>query len=190
MIENSYYSTEELKEIGFKKLGNNVLISRKCSIYAPQEVTISDNVRIDDFVVLSGKIDIGRNVHIAVSVCLFGGDAGITVSDFSGISARTCVYAVSDDYSGESLSNPTIPDSYRNIHSEAVRIEKHVLVGAGSVILPGTVLSEGTSIGAMSLCKSTTKPWTIYVGIPARPIKKRSNKLLSLTEKYLENNSN
>ena len=52
---NSFYSKEELKEIGFKKYGENVLISRKTSIYNPEKIIIGNNVRIDDFCILSRK---------------------------------------------------------------------------------------------------------------------------------------
>lgn len=37
---NSFYSEEELKEIGFKSIGTNVLISKKCSVYGAQNISI------------------------------------------------------------------------------------------------------------------------------------------------------
>ena len=55
---NSFYTVEELGKIGFKKLGKNVLISKKSSIYTPENISIGDNVRIDDFTILSGTIEI------------------------------------------------------------------------------------------------------------------------------------
>ena len=35
-------------------------------------------------------------------------------------------------------------------NKEQVTIKRHVLIGDGAVIMPGVVISEGTSIGAMS----------------------------------------
>ena len=61
---NSFYSDEELKKIRFKSLGENVLISKKASIYSPEKIIIGNNVRIDDFCILSGNIQIGNHVHI------------------------------------------------------------------------------------------------------------------------------
>jgi acetyltransferase-like isoleucine patch superfamily enzyme len=40
--------------------------------------------------------------------------------------------------------------------------------------LPGVTLSEGCVIGANSVVTKTTEPWTIYVGNPAKPTKKRN----------------
>ena len=84
---DSFYNQEELTALGFKAVGKNVLISRKTSIYGAQHISIGDNVRIDDFSLLSGQITIGSYVHIAAYVGLFGG-GGIVLDDFVGLSAR------------------------------------------------------------------------------------------------------
>lgn len=55
-MKTSFYTHDELAEIGFKSCGKNVLISRKASIYSPAKIEIGDNVRIDDFCILSGVI--------------------------------------------------------------------------------------------------------------------------------------
>ncbi|RKS87700.1 galactoside O-acetyltransferase [Orbus hercynius] len=177
---NSFYSISELSLLGFKSIGDNVLISRKVSIYQPDKISIGNNVRIDDFCVLSGNIYIGDYVHIACFCCLFAGDVGIDLNDFSGLSSRVSIYAVSDDYSGLFLTNPTIPTQYRNVFSKKVIISKHVIVGAGAIILPGVSLGEGTAVGAMSLVTKTFESWKIITGNPAKILKERKNKLLSL----------
>jgi len=58
---NSFYTEDELKEIGLKSYGHNVLISRKANLYSVSEISIGNNVRIDDFCILSGKIKYYRN---------------------------------------------------------------------------------------------------------------------------------
>lgn len=183
-MANSFYTEQELKQIGFKHIGKNVLISRKTSIYGAGNISIGNNVRVDDFCILSGHLTVGNNVHIAASVLLFAGDAGIILQDFSGISSRSAVYAVSDDYSGEYMTNPTVPDCFKHIISGKVTIEKHVVVGTGCTILPGVTVSEGCSVGAMSLINKTTEPWKIYIGIPAKPKFERSKKVLELEKQY------
>ena len=80
---SSFYSQEELRELGLKRYGENVLISRKSSIYQADKISIGSNVRIDDFCILSGEIEIGNYVHIAAYTSLFAGDAGIRMEDFS-----------------------------------------------------------------------------------------------------------
>ncbi len=185
-LMNSFYSVEELRKLGLGKCGDNVLISRKASIYTPEKIEIGNNVRIDDFCILSGAIKIENNVHIAAYVALFAGDAGVVCEDYVGISARTIVYATSDDYSGEYMTNPTIPDRYKNVQSEKVLFRKHSLIGAGCIVLPGVTVGEGASIGAMSLINRDIENWTMNVGIPARKMKERSKRLLELENKYIE----
>ncbi len=183
---SSFYTEQELKKIGFKHIGHNVLISSKTSIYGAQNMSIGNDVRIDDFCILSGNITIGNNVHIAASAMLFAGDAGIEMQDFSGLSSRSAIYAVSDDYSGEYLTNPTIPDQFKHIISGKVIVGKHVVIGTGSTILPGVTIREGCSVGAMSLINKTTEPWKIYVGIPAKPKSDRSKKVLDLEKQFYQ----
>lgn len=73
---NSFYSQEELKKIGFLSVGKNVLISKKASIYNPGVISVGNNVRIDDFCILSGKVTIGSYSHIAAYTALYGGEVG------------------------------------------------------------------------------------------------------------------
>jgi galactoside O-acetyltransferase len=181
-IKTSFYTREELEEIGFSKIGENVLISRKASIYTPELIEIGDNVRIDDFCIISGKIRIGSYVHIAAGCYLFAGEYGIEMEDFSGLSSRVVIYAVTDDYTGKYLTNPTVPSEYRNVIGGKVRLGKHVIVGTGATILPGVTIGEGAAVGAMSLVTKDIQPWKIAVGIPAKEIKERDRSLLQLEE--------
>ncbi|MFV0599412.1 MAG: acyltransferase [Bacteroidales bacterium] len=180
---NSFYTEEELSEIGLKSYGTNVKISRKVSIYGASNISIGNNVRIDDFCILSGKIKLGSNIHIAVFCGLFGGDTGICLEDYSGLSSRIMVYAETDDYSGEFLTNPTIDKQFLNIIKGEVIIKKHSIVGTSSVVLPSVVIGEGVSVGALSLVNKSLESWGVYVGIPCKKIKERSKNLLELEEK-------
>lgn len=184
---NSFYTTTELEKLGFKKCGENVLISKRASIYGASNISIGDNVRIDDFCILSGAISIGNYVHIAAYCGLFGGEAGIRMDDFSGLSSRGTIYAASDDYSGEFLTNPTVKNEYKNVVNKHVRIGRHVVIGTNSTILPGVTIGDGTSIGACSLVTKTCDEWGIYAGVPVRRIKERSRKILELEKNFLNN---
>jgi galactoside O-acetyltransferase len=181
----AFLNQEKLSEMNFKSLGSNVLISDKASIYNMDQIEIGDNSRIDDFCVISGKVKIGRNVHIAVFCNVAGGEKGITLEDFSGLAYGCHVFAQSDDYSGLTLTNPTVPDIYKNVKKKPVVIGRHSIVGAGSIIFPGVILTEGTSVGALSMVTESTEQWSIYFGIPAARIKDRKKDLLKLEEAYL-----
>jgi galactoside O-acetyltransferase len=69
----AFLSAEQLKQMGFTALGSDVLISEKASIYNAETISIGDHSRIDDFCVLSGRVAIGRNVHIAMFCNVAGG---------------------------------------------------------------------------------------------------------------------
>lgn len=184
---NSFYTATELGSLGLKKYGTNVLMSKKASIYGASNISIGDNVRIDDFCILSGNINLGNYIHIAASSLLYGGEDGIEMKDFSTISSRSAVYAVSDDYSGNSMTNPTVKDEYKSLVNKHVRIGRHVVIGTNSTILPGVTIGDGTSIGACSLVTKDCDDWGIYVGIPVKRIKERSRKLLELEKNFLNN---
>ena len=102
-----------------------------------------------------------------------------------GISYRSAVYAESDDYSGNSMTNPMIPDEFRGVYGGKVLLKKHAIVGSGSTILPGVIIGEGSAVGAMSLVSKEIEPWTICTGIPAKKIKDRSREIL-VKEKEFE----
>ena len=174
-----YYSRKELEQIGVKNFGVNVLISRKASLISPKTIEMGSNIRIDDFCILSGNIKLGNNIHIAPYCGLFG-SSGIVMEDYSGLSSRVTVYSESDDYSGEFLTNPTIPNKYRNVKKKEIYIGKHAIVGASAVLLPGAYLGEGSAVGALSLVSKVCEPWYIYVGVPAKRVKQRLKNLLEL----------
>lgn len=176
----SFYSENELAYLGLKSYGNNVLISKKSSIYGANNIEIGNNVRIDDFCILSGNIKIGDYVHIAAATLLYGGEDGIILKDFSCLSSRCAVYAISDDYSGNFMTNSTVPNKYKNVISKKTIIGKHVVVGTGSTVLPGVEIIDGASIGAMSLINKSLNEVGIYVGIPAKKIKKRQTEFLRM----------
>jgi acetyltransferase-like isoleucine patch superfamily enzyme len=181
----SFYTGKELESLGFASVGRNARISRDARFHGQARISIGDHSRIDDFCVLSagrGGIAIGRHVHIAV-MCSLIGQGRIEMMDFSALSSRVSVYSSSDDYSGAAMTNPTVPDEFRSVDSRPVRIGRHVIVGAGSVILPGTDLLEGAALGALSLASGTLGEFAIYSGTPARRIGLRRRDLLELAER-------
>ena len=188
---NSYYSRHELLEIGFGEVGENVLISRKASIYGAGMMSFGNNVRVDDFCFLSGKLVFGSNITITSYCLLHGGKEGIYFEDFSSIAWKVNAFTTSDDYSGATLTNPTVPDMYRtNMTSLPLYIKRHAIVGASSTIMPGAHIEEGVSVGAHSLVTKPTEAWGIYFGVPAKRVKDRKKDLLELEKTYLEELAN
>ena len=187
----STYTEAELQALGFATIGKNLQISRKASFYGTERISISDNVRIDDFCILSageGGIEIGSHIHIGVNSSLIGA-AKITLADYCNISSRVAIYSSNDDYSGEYMTNPMVPVKYTNVQHSEVTIGKHSIVGCGAVILPNVTIGEGCAVGALSLVTKSLSSWGVYVGIPAKYVKNRSKKLLTLEKLFEENNS-
>jgi len=182
----AYYTHKELSLLGFKYIGKNVKISDKASIYNFDQISIDDNSRIDDFSVVSGKIKIGKNVHITPMCLVAGGEKGIIFEDFTTIAYGVQIFTQSDDYSGKTMTNSTVPKKYKNEYKKKIILRKYSIVGAGSIIMPGVTLAKGTSIGAMSLVLKDTKSWSIYVGCPAQKKRKRKRKLLKLKKIYFK----
>lgn len=186
-LGGKFYTEKDLKSVGFKKIGKNVKIHSRSSIYGIENISIGNNVRIDDFsiVIASGPVNIGSYVHIA-NFCYLGGTHGIDMEDFSGLSPKVMLFSSSDDYSGNCLTNPTVPLQYTGGKKGKVVLKKHVIIGAGSVVLPDCTIGEGSSIGALSLVTKNLDSWSIYSGIPAKKIKSRSDDLLKLEKQLIK----
>lgn len=176
---SSYYTETELAALGIKSYGKHVLISKKCSLYSPQNIVLGDNVRIDDFCILSGNIIIGSHVHIA-AYCVLYGAFGIEIQDYSGLSARCTLYSQTDDFSGDFFVGAQFNDRQRNVIGGKIIIERYCQIGANSVILPNITIHEGVAVGALSLVRTSLEPWFIYAGIPVKKIKERSKNMLRL----------
>lgn len=179
-------SAQDVAALGFASVGSNVQISDRASFYGINRISIGSNVRIDDFCVLSagaGGIEIGSRIHIAVFTSLIGAGK-IQISDFCNLSSRVAIYSSNDDYSGASMTNPTLPREFTGVIDADVLLGKHVIVGSGSVILPGVTLEEGVAVGALSLIHKNCHSFGIYAGNPARRIKERKRDLLEVERRF------
>lgn len=173
---NSFYTAQEIQNIGFKGVGDNVFISRNANFYSPQTISIGHDVRIDDFCILSGHIELGSYIHISAYSAIYG-KYGITLKDYSGLSPRVTIFSAMDDFSGHFLINP-MAGEHTNVTGGIVTIEKFVQVGAGTIIFPNVVIGEGSVIGALSLVNRSVSEWGVFAGVPVRKLKDRSKNLL------------
>ncbi len=150
-----FYTQEDLYTMGFKNLGQNVLIAKSCTIDDPRKISIGDHVRIDDFSILTGTIDIGDWTHIAHYVHL-SGYAGIIIGAHCGIGARTTIYTTAEPFDGSTLAGPTYPEKDRVLNAHEIIIRNLVIIGINSVMFPGsgmnpTYISEGAVFHTRSL---------------------------------------
>lgn len=182
-FDPGYYDEHRLREFGFRAVGRDVRVARNATIIGLAHIALGDHVRIDGGTTLlageAGGLTLGSHIHIGAG-CYIAAGAGVEIGDFGGLSQGVRIYSRSDDYSGEHLTNPTVPARYLGVHAAPVRLGRHVIVGSGSVILPGCTLDEGCAVGALSLVTKSLAPWTVHSGTPARRVMARSRRLLEL----------
>jgi len=182
MNKSGFMNPADLNALGFSEVGENVSIDSTALFYNPSQISIGSNVRIDAYSVISagsGGISIGDHVHIGAYVLLVGA-ARIELHSYSGLSGRVSIYSSNDDYKGDALTGPTVPDEFRKVTRAPVTIGRHVVVGAGSVILPGVTIAEGACVGALSLIRRDVPSFKIVAGHLARIVGERKRDFLEL----------
>lgn len=186
-----YYNEHDLKEAGFKAIGYNVQIAKNCTIIGLENIEIGNNVRIDGYCSIiaagNGWLKLGSYIHVG-GYCLLSAGDGIHMDDFSGLSQGVRIYSRTDDYSGNHLTNPTVPHRYTGVIRGTVSLGRHVIIGSGSVILPNLVIGEGSSVGALSLVTKSLESWGIYFGCPVKRLKDRAKRLLELEAELAQEN--
>ena len=160
-------------------------ISPKASVYG--NVKLGHNVRVDDFCILTGDIELKGYNHIGPFSHL-SGIYGIVYEKYSSSGAHSVVLSNSDDYSGNSMGNPMIPEEFKpGLVRGKVTIGKYALLGAHIIIMPGVTIGEGCSVGTFTFVNKDLAPWGVYAGIPARRIKERSKKMLEIVGEFESN---
>lgn len=184
----THYTEDELAGEGFKHLGRNVRIAKNCTIIGAENISIGDNVRIDGYCTIvaagAGFLELGSYIHIGGYCALLAAE-GIIMEDFSCLSWRCQLFSRSDDFSGRYMTNPTVPAKYTKATGGTIKLGRHALVGAGSILLPNVGLGEGVAVGALSLVTKNLDAWGIYAGVPAKRIKERKRDLLDLEQALL-----
>lgn len=132
------------------------------------ELHAGENCRIDAFTTITGTVTLGKNVHIATGVSIFGG-AGVAIGDDTSISPGAMIFTASFDRETGYRVNPQLAD--KKYSSGPVKIGARCIVGAGSVVLPNVTLDDDVLIGALSLVKRDLVAG-LYAGAPVRLLQK------------------
>lgn len=184
-MENIFFDIGKLKSCG-----KNVIIGKTVRIRYPELVEIGDNVIIDDFTYISTQLKIHGNVHISSGCKIIGGrKAFVEMKEYSTLAPNVVLSAGSDDYIG-GIATPMVPVEFKGeVVIGKIILNKHCIVGAGSVVLPNVIFHEGACIGALSLANKNLEAWKLFVGIPAHIIKKRNKKQILHLESELASKS-
>ena len=137
--------------------GNNY-ISDRCLISVPSNcyIKIARDVSLQTDSQLLGSIDIGKH-------CVLGPSLYINSGSHSFASRELPIH----------LQDELVPF---DASSQPVFLSDDCWIGQNVTILKGSNLPEGTVVGAKSLLTSSCDfpPYSIVVGVPARPISRRS----------------
>jgi galactoside O-acetyltransferase len=178
----SFYTEEELAQLGLSAYGEHVRISRYARIYCPEKISIGNNVRIDDFCILSGNIKLGSNIHISAYVALYG-SMGIVLEDNTGISPRSSIFSAMDDFGGDYLIGPIHDEAKTHVTGGTVILKQFSQIGTHCVVFPNLTIGEGSVVGAMTLVNKNLDEWGIYIGQPAKLLRERKQGLLNYINK-------
>jgi galactoside O-acetyltransferase len=182
-LENIFFDINELKACG-----KNVIIGKTVRIRYPELVEIGDNVIIDDFTYISTSLKLHNNVHISSGCKIIGGkNAYVEMCEFSTLAPNVVLSAGSDDYlSG--IATPMVPIEYKgDVRIGKIILNKHCIVGSGSVVLPDVNFEQGACLGALSLANKNLSEYTLFAGIPAKKIKLRNKVEIENLEKKFKN---
>lgn len=182
MNDNIFFDRSQLKSCG-----QNVIIGKTVRIRYPEQVSLADNVIIDDFTYISTALDLAEYVHIASSCKLIGGPkSAVKMEAFSTLAPNVVLSAGSDDYRS-GIAGPFVPQEFKaNAVIGRICIGRHCIVGANTTVLPDVRLFDGASVGAQSLVKNDLAEWTLNAGVPTRVIGRRnSTEVLELESEFL-----
>lgn len=134
-------------------------------------LVVGEHVMIDAFVKLaftggSGDVVIGDWCYINSGCVLYSGN-GITLGR-DVLLAANCVLAPTD-HAYDDRDTPVRLQGFRASRGGIV-VEDDVWVGAGSVLLDGTVLRRGAVVAAGSVVRGEVAPFTIVAGNRAVPV--------------------
>ena len=128
------------------KLGKNCRIYHSVRIWAPW------NLICQDFVVVGPRAEI-YNPSI------------VSLGNYVTVSQGSYICGANHDYNDPAFT----------LVSEPISIEDFAWITAKAVVLQGLTVGEGAVLAIGSVATKDLTPWTVYGGIPARPIKKRKN---------------
>lgn len=114
----------------------------------------------------NGKIILGDNVAIGKDTIIFSNDS-VTIEANTLVAAQC--YIIDSDH-GLSRDKKI---QEQNMISKPIRIEEDCWLGAGVKVLKGSILKEGSVVGAGCVLNGITEPYSINVGIPYRKIGER-----------------
>lgn len=184
-----YWLRQKLYPLLFRSSGKKNIIGRNVTIRGGKQITLGNNIAIDDNVVLDvrgekGVIRIDSGVLISRNTIIRARNASITVAEKSDIGANVILATDSSldigknvlvaaysylcaggNHAYDRTDMPIIEQGF--ISKGGVVIEDDVWIGAYGMIMDGVRVGKGTIVGSHSLVNKDIGPGSIVYGQPA-----------------------
>lgn len=126
-------------------------IGRACRIYHSVRIWAPWNLECNDYAVVGPDVEIYNPSLIAIG-------RHATVSQGAYLCGAT------HDYN----------DIEFKLQSDEIVVGDYVWLAAHVKVLPGVCIGEGAVVALGGVVTKALEPWTVYAGVPARPISKRN----------------
>ncbi len=186
-------------QLWLQQSGGNFFLGRAVHLRHPQLIRIGQAVIIEDNVTIDALsvngISLGNNVTIAkfttiqCTGVIRNLGQGLQIGDNSAVGAYSFIGAqggikigsnviigprVSFHAENHLYSDPNTPIRLQGESRQGIIVEDDCWIGAGSIILDGVHISQGSIIAAGSVVTKNIPPHSVMAGVPARLIKNRS----------------
>lgn len=158
-------------------LGDGVYLDNCVYLHAlPAGISIGDNTMLMHHTMLHvfnfrnlphAGISIGKNCFIG-EYNVFRGQGGISIGDDVFTGPMVQFVAVNHVF-----SDAHTPIREQGITAKGIVVEDDVWLGSGATVVDGVTIGRGSVIGAGAVVTDDIPPYSIAVGIPAKPIKDR-----------------
>jgi acetyltransferase-like isoleucine patch superfamily enzyme len=177
-----------------RHMGKNVRIGCGVKFVNPQNISLADNVCIDDHCVLiarsergitlgdtvqlkhgvyldtetdEGYIEIGPRAYIGTGCCLHG-HKGLEIGEYTLFAQNITITPFSHKF-----DDPDVPIIEQGGHCRKVTIGRDCYLGKCACVLYSADIGEGSVIGAGAVVVKPVPPFSVAVGVPAKVIRQR-----------------
>lgn len=125
-------------------------IGKHTRIYGSARIWYPPNLEMGDYSVLGWKVN-----------CYSQGK--VILEDYANVAQY--VHLVTGSHN--------IDDPSFQLFTRPIRVCRHAWLASDSFVGPGVTVGEGAVLGGRGVAFKDLEPWTVYVGNPAKPIRKR-----------------
>lgn len=184
----------------FRRVGRGTVFGRNVTFRHPHKIALGADCFIDDNVVLDAKgeanagLTLGDKVYIGRNTILSCKEGDIAVGDHSNISANcsllseteirlgrycflagNCYVVAGGNHSFDDITTPIMFQP--SLSRGGIRIADDVWLAAGVIVLDGVTIGRGCVVGAGAVVTESLPEYSVAVGVPARKVRDRRDKV-------------